>query len=153
MQERADLTNQRQVPVIRSVHKTVEVPKVQYIDKVADIPVEMQRQVSIIQAAQHSDEVVDVSALAHNEVPTIPEDPCLNETADKDRLDHENKKRRLPTPAEAVSESRADESDYDRFDELVLPSLEGKTLFMNIASNEEAEDGAEKEQETTQSLV
>ena len=29
VQERADLTNQRQVPVIRSVHKTVEVPKVQ----------------------------------------------------------------------------------------------------------------------------
>ena len=111
VQERADLTNQRQVPAIRSVQKTVEVPKVQYIDKVADIPVDMQRQVSTIQAAQHIDEVVDAPALTQNEVPTIPEDPCLNENADEDRLEHENKKRRLPTPAEAVSESRADESD------------------------------------------
>ena len=41
VQERADLTNQRQVPAIRSVQKTVEVPRVQYIDKVADIPVDM----------------------------------------------------------------------------------------------------------------
>ena len=42
-QERADLTNQRQVPAIRSIQKTVEVPRVQYIDKVADIPVDVQR--------------------------------------------------------------------------------------------------------------
>ena len=41
VKERADLTNQRQVPAIRSIQKTVEVPKVQYIDKVADIPVDM----------------------------------------------------------------------------------------------------------------
>ena len=59
VQERADLTT-----AIRSVHETFEVPKVQYIDKVADINVEMQRQVSTIQVAQHIDEVVDVSALA-----------------------------------------------------------------------------------------
>ena len=44
-------------------------------------------------------------------------------------------------PAEAVFESRADESDFDRFDDLVLPSPEGKTLFVNIASGDEAEDG------------
>ena len=37
-QERADLTNQRHVPANQSAQKTVEVPKVQYIDKVADIP-------------------------------------------------------------------------------------------------------------------
>ena len=43
-QERADLTNQRQVLAIRSVQKTEEVPRVQYIDKVADIPVDVQRQ-------------------------------------------------------------------------------------------------------------
>ena len=52
VQERADLTNQRQVPAIRSVEKTAETPKVQYINKVADIPVGMQRQVSTIQTAR-----------------------------------------------------------------------------------------------------
>ena len=45
----------------------------------------------------------------------------------KTRLEQESKKRKLPMPAEAVSESRADESDFDRFDDLVLLSPEGKT--------------------------
>ena len=112
-QERADLTNQREVPAIRSVQKTVQVPRVQYIDKVADIPVDVQRQGSTIQAAQHINEVEDVPALTQSEVPNIPDD----DKADEDLLEHENKKR----PAEAVSESRADESDFDRFDDLVLP--------------------------------
>ena len=51
---------------IRSVQKTVEVPRVQYIDKVADISVDMQRQMSTIQAAQYIDEVEDVPR-AHSE--------------------------------------------------------------------------------------
>ena len=153
--ERADLTNQRQIPTIQSVQNMVEVPKVQYIDKVADIPVDVQRQVSTIQAAQHDtqhiDEVVHVPALMQSEVPTIlnTDDLCLDETANEDRLEHENKKRRLPMPSEAVFESRTDESDFDRYDEVVLPSPEGKTLFVNIASDNEAEDGAENEQAMT----
>ena len=94
MQERADPTNQRQVPAIRSVQKTVEVPRVQYIDTVADIPVDVQRQVSTIQAAQHDtqqiDEVVDVSALMESEVPTVPDadDLCLDETAEEEEASH-----------------------------------------------------------------
>ena len=125
-ENRADLTNQRHVLAIRTVQKTVEVPRVQYIDKVADIPVDVQRQGS-----------------------TIPDtdDLCLNETADEDRLEQENKKRKLPTPAETVSESRADESDFDRFDE--LPPLEWKTIFKNIASDDEAKDDSEQDQEMT----
>ena len=119
VQERADLTNQRQVPAIRSVQKTVEVPRVQYIDKVADIPVDMQRQVSTTQAAQDIEEVEDVPALTQSEVPNIPDD-------DEDWLEQESKKRKLLMPAETVFESRADESDFDRFDGLVLPSPEGK---------------------------
>ena len=147
VQERAYLTNQRQVPAIRSVQKTVEVPRVQYIDKVADIPVDVQRRWSTVQAAQHIDEVVDVPALTQSEVPTVPDtdDLCLDETADEDRLEQESKKRKLTVPAEAVSESRADESDFDRFDDLVLPSPEGKTIFVSIASGDEAEDGPDKE--------
>ena len=87
--------------------------------------------------------------------PTIPDsdDLCLDGTADEDRLEQESKKRKLPMPAEAVSESRADESDFDRFDDFVLPSPKGKTIFMSIASGDEAEDGPEKEQEMTLSLV
>ena len=104
---------------------------------------------------QHIDEDVHVPALMQSEVPIIPDtdDLCFNETADEDRLEHENKKRRLPMPAEAVFESRADESGFDRFDDLVLPSLEGKTLFASIASADEAANGPEKEQEMTRSLV
>ena len=105
---------------------------------------------------QHIDEVVHVSALLQSEVPTIPDadDPRLAEKADEDWLQHETKKRRLSMPTETVFESRptewkdADESDSDQFEDLVLPSLqhEGKTLFANIASDDEAEEGAEKEQ-------
>ena len=106
----------------------------------------MQRQVSTTQAAQDIEEVEDVSALTQSEVPNISDD-------DEDQLEHENKKRRLPMPAEAVSESRADESDFDRFDDLVLPSPEGKTLFVSIASGDEAEDDREQDQEMTRCLV
>ena len=78
VQERADLTNQRQVPAIRNAQKTVEVPRVQYIDKVADIPVDERRRGSTIPAAQHDlqhiDEAVHVPALAQSEVPNIQDD-------------------------------------------------------------------------------
>ena len=109
--------------------KTVEVPKVQYIDKVADIPLDVQRQVSTIQAAQDIDEVEDVPALTQSEVPNIPDD-------DEDWLEQERKKRKLPTPAETVSDSRADESDFDRFDDLALPSSQS-CLCVSIASSDE----------------
>ena len=128
------------------MQKTVEVPRVQYIDKVADIPVDMQRQVSTTQAAQDIEEVEDVPALTQSEVPNIPDD-------DEDWLEQESKKRKLPVPAETVFENRADKSDFDRFDDLVLPSPEGKTLFVNIASGDEAEDEPEKQQEMTRCLV
>ena len=136
----------RHPPAIRSVQKTVEVPRVQYIDKVADIPVDMQGQVFTIQAAQDIDEVEGVPALTQSEVPNIPDD-------DEDWLEQESKKRKLPMPADAVSENRADESDFDRFGDLVLPSRGGRTLFVNIASGDEAEDEPEKQQEMTLSLV
>ena len=50
----------------QDVQKTVEVPRVQYIDKVADIPVDVQRQMSTVQAAQDIDEVEDVPALTQS---------------------------------------------------------------------------------------
>ena len=142
------------IPVSSPVHNHCK-----YIDKVADIPADVQRQVSTTQASQHDmqhiDEVVHVSALVQREVPTIPDtdDLCLDENADEDQLEHENKKRRLPMPTEAVFESLpteckddTDESDIDRFDDRVLPSPQhgGKALFVNISSDDEAEDGTEK---------
>ena len=72
---------------------------------------------------------------------------------DEDWLEQESKKRKLPMPADAVSESRADESDFDQFDDLVLPSPERKTVFISIASGDEADDGPDKEQEMTRCLV
>ena len=118
----------------------------QYIDKVADISVDIQRQGSTTQAAQDIEEVEDVPALTQSEVPNIPDD-------DEDWLEQESKKRKLPMPADAVSESRADESDFDRFDDLVLPSPERKTVFISIASGDDADDGPDKEQEMTRCLV
>ena len=82
-----------------------------------------------IQASQHDiDEVGHVPVPTQSGAPTIPdtEDLCLDESADDDRLKQESKKRKLPMPAEAVCESRADESDFDRFDDLVLPSSRRK---------------------------
>ena len=130
-------------------------PRVQYIDKVADLPVDVQGQGSTNQAPQHDIEVGHVSVPTQSATPTIPDidDLCLDEIEDEYWLEQESKKRKCPTPAEAISESRADESDFDRFDDLVLPSLEGKTLLMNVASDDEAKDGPEKEQEMTRSLV
>ena len=106
----------------------------------------MQRQVSTTQAAQDIEEVEDVPALTQSEVPNIPDD-------DEDCLEQESKKRKLPVPAETVFESRAAESDFDRFDDLVLPSPEGNTLFVSIASDDEAEDEPEKQHEMTRCLV
>ena len=63
------------------------------------------------------------------------------------------KTRRGSFPHQPKQSPTADESDFDRFDDLVLPSPEGKTLFGNIASGDEAEDDPEKEQEMTRSLV
>ena len=100
--------------------KSVEVPKVLYIDKVADIPMDTQRQVQVstTQAAQCDTQLID--ELVH-----IPA------TADRDWLERENKKRKFP-----------DEADF-----------ESRALYVNIASGDEGEDGPEKEQEMTRSLV
>ena len=138
----------------------------QFIDKLVDDPTVMQRPVSTTQAAQddmrHIDEEVDVTALTQREVPTIPDadDPCLDETADENRLKHENIKRRLPMATEV-----------ERFEDLVLPpsqprfdavesweesrdnDREGKILFVKIASGDEAEVEVEKEQAMARSLV
>ena len=82
---------------------------------------DVQKQVSTIQASQHDTQHIDevVPALMESEIPSIPDadDPCLKEAADEDEV-------RLPMPAEAVSESRADESDFDRFEDFVLSSPE-----------------------------
>ena len=61
----------------------------QYIDKVADIPVDEQRRGSTVQAAQHIDEVEDIPAFAQSEVQDIPDD-------DEDRLKQKARGGRFP---------------------------------------------------------
>ena len=53
------------------------------------------------------------TALLQSEVPNIPDagDPCLDEKVDEDLLEHETKKRWLPMPTKAVSESRPTEGN------------------------------------------
>ena len=47
-------------PIVQTVEKTVEVPRVQYIDWIVDLPVVMQRQIPTIQAVQVTVEVTHV---------------------------------------------------------------------------------------------
>ena len=167
---------QRQVPTVQKMQKTAEVPQVQFIDKVVDVPVIMQRQFPAVQVAKktvkdpqtqsivkelrsklevgHTNKVHARNQLDKNrwrkkhelEATQYPQDV-------QERADLTNQRQVPATPAEAVSESCADESDSDRFDDLVLPSLEGKTLFVIIASGDEAEDEPDKQQDMTLSLV
>ena len=101
--------------------KTVEVPKVQFVDTVVDIPVDLQRSARTLQSTQETvevprvqliDKMVDVPAIMQRQVSTTQdtEDPCLaaigheasddlNEAAEpEDHIEHENRKRRVPEP-------------------------------------------------------
>merc|ERR1711916_268845 len=62
------------------VTKQVEIPQIQYIDKVVDVPVVMQRQLPTIQKVQKTvevpqiqyiDKIVDVPVVMQRQVPTI----------------------------------------------------------------------------------
>ena len=55
--ERATGDAKRQAPMIQKVLKTVEAPQMQYIDRIVDLPVVMQRRVPTIQTAQRTVEV------------------------------------------------------------------------------------------------
>ena len=90
-------------------------PRVQYIDKVADIPVDVKRQGSTNEDPQHDiDEVGHVPVPTQSASPTIPDtdDLCLDEIADEDRLEQESKKRKLPTPAEENSMHDLDDTEF-----------------------------------------
>merc|ERR1712083_283732 len=74
------VTKQRQVPSIQKMGRTVEVPQIQYIDRVVDVPVVKQRQVPSIQKVQRTvevpqvqyiDRVVDVPVMKQRHVPSI----------------------------------------------------------------------------------
>ena len=71
--------------------KTVEVPQVQYSDRIVDMPVVVQRRVPTIQAAQKTEEVpraqlldrvVDVSVLMQRQVPQEQIQECIVEKID-----------------------------------------------------------------------
>ena len=63
---------------MQTVQKTVEIPQVQFLDKVVDIPVVVQRQVPMVQKVQKTlevpqlqiiDKVVDIPVVAQREIP------------------------------------------------------------------------------------
>ena len=83
------------VLTIQSTHRTVKVPRVQFIDNTVEEPTVMQRQVSTIQDAD------DPSHAA-----TCHEDSReLNEAADEDTNDNEKKKREVTKQTETVFQS------------------------------------------------
>ena len=82
---------------------------------------------------------------AVNSAAVIPEE--IGQEEDTEMLDASETKRFRSLAAtlnymssDRSDDSRTDESDFDRFDDLVLPSSEGKTLFVSIASGDEAQD-------------
>ena len=63
---------------MQTVQKTVEIPQVQFLNKVVDIPVVVQRQVPMVQKVQKTlevpqlqfiDKVVDIPVVAQREIP------------------------------------------------------------------------------------
>ena len=68
----------RQVPSIETVHKTVEVPQTQHIDKVADVPVARPRQTLSVQRVQKTMEVPQIQFIdklvgSHVNMRSVPE--------------------------------------------------------------------------------
>ena len=115
----------RHVPLIQTVQKTVEVPRVQFIDRVVDDPAVMQRRASTIEVRDSQD------------YPRDPRRDSAGEQADE-VLD--------ATPfakADRTKKRRKAEGDVDveRFNDLVLPSsqpgLERKVFYASMASSDE----------------
>ena len=119
----------RQVLLIQRVQKMVEVPRVQFIDRVVDDPAVMQREAFNIEARELiEDESVGVKRQEF-ERPLSP------------------KKRRLPVETESGFQSGGQfdldaESNHERFKDLVLPSSQ-PCLCVSIASSDEGGDEAE----------
>ena len=66
------VVRQGQVPTIRPVQKTVEVPQVRFLDRAVDVPVVTQRHVPLeVPQAQFIDKVVDVSVDMQGQVPAV----------------------------------------------------------------------------------
>ena len=110
-----------------------EVPQVQFVDKVMDIPVISERQMSMMNRVQKTVEVPRVQFIDR-----VVDDP--------DRT----KKRRK-------AEGQDQDVDVERFNDLVLPSsqpgLERKVFYASMASSDEEEEEPEQEQAEARSLV
>ena len=119
-QEKVKPTNQRLVPNIQSTQKTVEVPRVQFIDRVVDDPAVREREAFNIEARE-----------------LIEDDSVGVKQQESERL-LSKKKRRLPVETE---------SNHERFKDLVLPSSQS-CLCVSIASSDEG--GGEAGHESTE---
>ena len=131
----ATVVAHRQVPLIQRVQKTVEVPRVQFIDRLVDDPAVMRREAFNIEARE-----------------LIEDDPVGAKQQESERP-LSPKKRRLPVETESGFQSgeQSDldaESNHERFKDLVLPSSQS-CLCVSIASSDEGEveagDGSTEE--------
>ena len=71
--------------IVQTTQKTMEIPQVQYIDQIVDLPVVMQRQIPAIQAVQKAVEVPQVQFLDRMDgIPkTVPHDRIPQQTAEQ----------------------------------------------------------------------
>merc|ERR1711945_75660 len=54
---------QRQIPMVQTVQKTIEIPQMQYIDKVVDVPVVQVMQVPQVQVVEKTVEIPEIQTV------------------------------------------------------------------------------------------
>ena len=112
----------RQVPLIQRVQKIVEVPRVQFIDRVVDDPAAMQRQASTIKKrrkAEGQDQDVDVERFKDLVLPSSQSCLCVSiASSDEGGDEADGEEEELKQQAEATSlvqgrEHRREEDETD----------------------------------------
>merc|ERR1712209_380195 len=78
------VVQQRQVPTVQTVQKTVEVPQLQFIDKVVDIPVVAQRQIPMVQTVEKTVEIPQLQIV--EKIVEIPEIQTVQGTQTSESL-------------------------------------------------------------------
>ena len=130
--------------MMNQVQKTVEVSRVQFIDRVVDDPAVVQRQASTIEARESQDYPRDQRRDSDGE--QADEIPDATPFGKADRIKERRK-----------AEGQDQDVDVERFSDLVLPSsqpsLERKVFYASMASSDEEEEEPEQEQAEARSLV
>ena len=67
-------TKQRQMPIIQTVQRFMDVMEIQIMDRIVDVPTTKQHQTSMVQAVQRAAEFVSLWAMRRPSV----SDPCYD---------------------------------------------------------------------------